>query len=199
MCMPLGLSENTDAVMADNAIVLLNALQKVSQKLILFCEAGQIKMPSSPSSLSLLLEKIVVPVMLPKASDSKRYPAFHTKTWLIEYANADGDLKYRFAVLSRSLTIDMSWNVSFSMESYEDVESSDKSESLAYFLEFLREQIGCEESDDRAKRRRIRQLANKIKSVSFSTDSKEFGEDFQIMTMGIGTGAYNTKKARSCL
>lgn len=45
---------------------MLNALQKVSDKIVLFCEAGQIKVPTKPTALSILLEKMVVEVALQK-------------------------------------------------------------------------------------------------------------------------------------
>ena len=38
----LGLSEETDSKLMQNPIGMLNALQKVSDKIVLFCEAGQI-------------------------------------------------------------------------------------------------------------------------------------------------------------
>lgn len=113
----LGLSEETDSKLMQNPISMLNALQKVSDKIILFCEAGQIKAPLKPTALSILLEKMVVEVALPKDRQLGRYPAFHPKTWVLSYVNKDGDKKYRFVVMSRNLTFDRSWDVSFSMDS----------------------------------------------------------------------------------
>ena len=54
----LGLSEETDSKLMQNPIGMLNALQKVSDKIVLFCEAGQIKVPTKPTALSILLEKL---------------------------------------------------------------------------------------------------------------------------------------------
>ena len=53
----LGLQEETDSEILHNPISMLNALQKVSGKLLIFCEAGQIKHINHPSTLMLLLEK----------------------------------------------------------------------------------------------------------------------------------------------
>ena len=50
VCLSLGLAEDTDSSLLQNPITLLNALQKISEKMIVFCEAGQIKMPASPSA-----------------------------------------------------------------------------------------------------------------------------------------------------
>lgn len=194
VCLSLGLSEDTDSSLLQNSITLLNALQKASEKIILFCEAGQIKMPGNPSALNLLLEKIIVPVMLPKAKELNRYPAFHPKTWLIQYENETGDVWYRFAVLSRNLTFDRSWDICFAMDSTTDVLCTEKSKPIADFLEFLRNQIRSTTFDSRRKRSNLRHLADSISAVSFSTNSKEFGENFEIMPLGIGYQSYQMEK-----
>ena len=79
----LGLSEETDSKLMQNPIGMLNALQKVSDKIVLFCEAAQIKVPTKPTALSILLEKMVVEVALPKDRQLGRYPSFHPKTWVL--------------------------------------------------------------------------------------------------------------------
>ena len=114
----LGLSEETDSKLMQNPIGMLNALQKVSDKIVLFCEAGQIKVPTKPTALSILLEKMVVEVALPKDRQLGRYPSFHPKTWV------------------------------------------------------------CAD----------------IKDVSFSLDSKIFGEDFEVLPLGIGKNAYRMQE-----
>ena len=113
----LGLKEDTDSELLQNPISMLNALQKVSEKVLIFCEAGQITVPGKPSPLNILLEKMVIPVALPKVRGLKGYPAFHPKTWILQYVNPEGDRKYRFAVLSRNLTFDRSWDISMCMDS----------------------------------------------------------------------------------
>lgn len=194
VCLSLGLAEDTDSSLLQNPITLLNALQKVSEKMIVFCEGGQIKMPAHSSALSLLLEKIIVPVMLPKARGINHFPAFHPKTWLIQYENDAGEYRYRFAVLSRNLTFDRSWDVCFSMDSSKDTETAHKSEPLANYLEFLRDQVKSTSQNARGKRSALRHLAEAITNVSFTTDSKEFGDDFEIMPLGIGSKAYDMGK-----
>lgn len=91
MAICLGLSEETDSKLMQNPIGMLNALQKVSDKIVLFCEAGQIKVSTKPTALSILLEKMVVEVALPKDRQLGRYPSFHPKTWVLAYVNAEGD------------------------------------------------------------------------------------------------------------
>lgn len=194
VCLSLGLAEDTDSALLQNPVSMLNALQKVSEKVLIFCEAGQIKMPGAPSALSLMLEKMIVPVALPKARGINHYPAFHPKTWILQYVNAEGEYCYRFAVLSRNLTFDRSWDVSFSMDSSKTAKTAKKTQPIIEHLEFLRNQVKPTVQNARAKRSALRRLCESLDGVSFTTDSKEFGDDFEIMPLGIGSGAYDMNK-----
>ena len=192
VCLALGLAEETGGALLQNPVSMLNAIQKVSEKLLIFCEAGQIKMPGKPSSLSLLLEKMIVPVALPKARGINHYPAFHPKTWVLQYVNAQGDYHYRFAVLSRNLTFDRSWDISFAMDSSKIANAPEKTKPIISFLDFLRSQVRTERvRDARTKRSAIRKLQDALEGVSFTTDTKEFGDNFEIMPLGIGASGYN--------
>ena len=186
----LGLSEEADSRLMQNPICMLNALQKVSDRLILFCEAGQIKVPSKPTALSILLEKIVVEVALPKDKGVGRYPAFHPKTWMLSYINSEGDRKYRFVVMSRNLTFDRSWDISFAMDSSKKVRQKRKSAPICNFLEYLARNVNKQCIDYLKKRNLIRKMMKEIKDISFSLDSKVFGENFEILPLGIGEKAY---------
>lgn len=186
----LGLSEETDSKLMQNPISMLNALQKVSDKIILFCEAGQIKAPLKPTALSILLEKMVVEVALPKDRQLGRYPAFHPKTWVLSYVNKDGDKKYRFVVMSRNLTFDRSWDVSFSMDSSRMVRQKKKTKPIINFLDFLSGSVSNNVKDAGKKRTLIRNMQAELADVSFSLDSKEFEENFEILPLGIGKNAY---------
>ena len=192
VCIALGLSEDTDSTLLQNPVSMLNALQKVSEKVLIFCEAGQIKMPGTPSTLSLLLEKMIVPVALPKSRGINHYPAFHPKTWVLQYVNAQGDYHYRFAVLSRNLTFDRSWDISFAMDSSKAAQTAQKTQPIMDYLEFLRNQIRADKVQNaRTKRSAVRKLCDALDGVSFTTDSKEFGDDFEIMPLGIGPNGYD--------
>ncbi len=187
----LGLAEDTDSKLMQNPIGMLNALEKVSDKILIFCESGQIKMPQKPSPLSILLEKMIIPVALPKDRKTGRYPAFHPKTWVLAYVNAQGEYKYHFAVLSRNLTFDRSWDISFAMDSSTKVKQKNKTKPVINFLEYLAGQIHNTSQNARKKRSMIRSLMDQLKGVSFSLDSKEFGENFAILPMGIGDNSFH--------
>ena len=173
VCLSLGLAEDTDSALLQNPVSMLNALQKISEKLLIFCEAGQIKMPGTPSALSLLLEKMIVPVALPKSRGINHYPAFHPKTWVLQYVNAQGDYHYRFAVLSRNLTFDRSWDVSFAMDSSKVAKTAQQTKPIMNYLDFLRNQIRSEKVQNaRAKRSAIRKLCDALDGVCFTTVTK---------------------------
>lgn len=172
----------------------LNALQKVSDKIVLFCEAGQIKVPTKPTALSILLEKMVVEVALPKDRQLGRYPAFHPKTWILAYVNAEGDKKYRFVVMSRNLTFDRSWDISFAMDSSKNVRQKKKTQPICDFLDYLVTNVHNTSNNAGKKRNLIRGLCADIKDVSFSLDSKIFGEDFEVLPLGIGKNAYRMQE-----
>lgn len=48
VCLSLGLAEDTDSTLRQNPVAMLRALQTVTEKMLIFCEAGQIKMPKTP-------------------------------------------------------------------------------------------------------------------------------------------------------
>ena len=194
VCIALGLKEDPDSDLLQNPISMLNALVKVSEKILVFCEAGQIKKPSTPSPLMLLLDKMVFPVTLPRKQKDSRFPSFHPKTWVLQYCNQEGHRKYRFVVLSRNLTFDRSWDVSVCIESSDDVKQPEKTKPVISFLEFLRKQIDRTRPDCQKKRQLVKELCSELNEVSFSLGDKRFGENFTIMPLGIGTDGFDLTK-----
>lgn len=193
VCIALGLKEDSDSELLQNPISLLNAIVKASEKILIFCEAGQIKKPSTPSPLMLLLDKMVVPVKLSEKQDKGRFPSFHPKTWLLQYRNQEGAKKYRFAVLSRNLTFDRSWDISVCIESTEKISQPDKTKPIISFLNFLQKQINSSFSVYQQKLRLIKELSTELQGISFSLDDRRFGENFSIMPLGIGAEGYDLR------
>lgn len=187
----LGLKEEPDSELLQNPISMLNALVKVSEKILIFCEAGQIKKPGKPSPLMLLLDKMVIPVALPKKPGRGFYPSFHPKTWILQYRNADGLRKYRFVVLSRNLTFDRSWDISICIESSEEMHQPEKTKPVLDFLSFLKNQIGNTVQDSSKKQAFVQSMITDLDGVSFSLDNHRFGENFTIMPLGINPGGFD--------
>ena len=185
----LGLSEDTDSDLLNNPIGLLNALQKVSERVTVFCEAGQISLPRKHSELFLLLERMVVPIKLPADKKTDRYPAFHPKMWVLEYSNTDGVKKYRFAVMSRNMTFDRSWDFSCSMDGERTRNVNENSEPLSFFLRYLKKQLDSELSDYDRQQRDLSYFISIISRINFIQDERF--TSYNICPLGIGDGAYD--------
>lgn len=116
------------------------------------------------------------------------------KTWILAYVNAEGDKKYRFVVMSRNLTFDRSWDISFAMDSSKNVRQKKKTQPICDFLDYLVTNVHNTSNNAGKKRNLIRGLCADIKDVSFSLDSKIFGEDFEVLPLGIGKNAYRMQE-----
>jgi hypothetical protein len=81
---------------------MLEALQRTSDRLTIYCQRGLIAVPKIKSLLYSYLEKTVVEIDAPGT--------FHPKTWLLRFTSERKHAKYRFICLSRNLTFDKSWD-----------------------------------------------------------------------------------------
>lgn len=81
---------------------MLEALQRTSDRLTIYCQRGLIAVPKIKSLLYSYLEKTVVEIDAPGT--------FHPKTWLLRFTSEGQPAKYRFICLSRNLTFDKSWD-----------------------------------------------------------------------------------------
>ena len=188
VCIALGIQESTDSSLIMNPFAILKSLQGLSDKLLLFCEAGQIAaMPPDRSPLMLLLDKMIVPVKL-REIKGKGYPSFHPKTWTLQYEDADGNQLFRFIVLSRNLTFDRSWDVAVSLEGKLTGGKHKSSYPIADFLTFLKDTALSKSwvSMKTEKRGILNPLIQDLPFVKFSLEDKRF-LDFEILPIGIGT------------
>ena len=176
-CIALGLSEETDSALLNNPICLLEALRNTGDKVALFCEGGQIHLPNNVTPLYVLLEKMVFQVSANKRRGISKYPSFHPKFWLLRYINDEKDVMYRVAVLSRNLTFDRSWDVTFCMDGWLTDETTDKNVPVCDFLSYLSTYAGD-------KKNAIRKMARELSYVHFELESKEF-YDYDFIPVGI--------------
>ncbi len=179
----LGLSMDTDSALKENAICLLEALRSTGDKVVLFCEGGQIHLPKNVSELYILLEKMVCPVKTKRKRRMAAYPSFHPKCWIIRYVNKQHEKMYRFIVLSRNLTFDRSWDISCYLDGFVDGEETNKNEPLCDFLRYLLEQIPRDENG-RTKAKLIRETIRELSHVHFKLDNKQF-YDYEFIPNGI--------------
>ncbi|EHK2870872.1 phospholipase D family protein [Vibrio parahaemolyticus] len=95
-------------------IALLEALGMLGDKLTVFYQQGNIKLPDKYNSLFGLLENSLYPVVPNAGESNSAFSSFHPKLWLLRFKSPDENqnVKYRLIVLSRNLTFDRSWDLS---------------------------------------------------------------------------------------
>lgn len=176
----LGLSAENDTELNKNPIFLLEALRSTGDNVALFCESGQIKLPNKTTPLYILLEDMVFQVTNNNNVGHSRYASFHPKVWVLRYINDKKEILYRFVVLSRNLTFDRSWDLSFSMDGSITDSKTSKNDPLIKFLEFL-----SLFSTDDVKTDRIKEIIDELENVEFKLDSDVFG-GFDFILNGVG-------------
>ena len=179
----MGLSEETDSELMNNPVCLLEALRSTGDKVALFSEGGQIHMPSKVTSLYILLEKMVFSVKTAKHRGLTAYPSFHPKFWLLRFKNSAGDLLYRVVVLSRNLTFDRSWDITYYMDGKPSHKQNEKNQPVSDFLQYLTGFLPSD-SNGRAKAKLIRGLIKELPYVTFEPAEKEF-YDFEFLPNGV--------------
>lgn len=173
----LGLSQETDSNLRENPIFLLEALRSTSDKIALFCENGRIHLPNKPTQVYILLEDMVFQASHPK-DDS--YSSFHPKFWLLRFRGEDDSILYRLIVLSRNLTFDRSWDISFAMDGQKTDEKTDKNESISALIGKL-----AEYSTSEIKSNKMKEIMEELKLVHFDLNSKIFN-DYEFIVNGLG-------------
>lgn len=105
-------ADNRDEIL-QHPIALLEGAERISGRLAVFAEAGQIHAAHAQQSrLCSLLEKVIVEVQAPREG------SFHPKIWALRFKPLDdeGDDLLRVLVLSRNLTRDRSWDIAVRLD-----------------------------------------------------------------------------------
>lgn len=98
-------------------LALLESLRRCADRIHIYCQAGQIKVPPANQRLLTYLEQSVIEV-LPPAARAGRAGVFHPKVWVLRFVDtADGTtVRYRLLCLTRNLTFDRSWDTVLVLE-----------------------------------------------------------------------------------
>jgi hypothetical protein len=94
-----------DAAGPGDPIAALEAIRSVANRLTVFCQAGETRVPQSASDLFAFLEPVVHEVRRPRAGH-----LFHPKVWLLRYRGDDESEAIRLLIPTRNLTNDASWD-----------------------------------------------------------------------------------------
>ena len=180
--MSLGLSTETDTNLTKNPVCLLEALKKTADKIALFCEAGQIHTPGNVTELYILLEKMVFSVALP-GTKRNRNASFHPKFWLIRYENDNSEVMFRVIVLSRNLTFDRSWDVTYSMDAYPCTKEQEKNYPVCDFIRYLAKNWLTKDEYANEKRNRIYRICRELPYFQF--EPTDYFTDFEFLPNNI--------------
>lgn len=173
--MSLGLLENMDSNLKDVPMFLLEGIRKSSDKIAIFCNPGGIKLPQKIQSVYSLLENSVFEVKANEISN------FHPKMWFIKYLNDEGNAYIKIIVLSRNLTFDRSWDVSFAFTGRVGRHRSrtkNKNIPLRDMLEFVKMYANKDKND------KISELQENILDVKEFELESPF-ESYEFMPIGI--------------
>lgn len=132
VCLALSGAANRDEV-AGSPLGMFAAMQKLTSKLFLFVETGNIVVPTGKTSRLITMLEPVIHEITPNRESS-----FHPKVWILRYEpeNATDKAKFKLIVMSRNLTRDQSWDASLVLDGVE-AEKSDDNTSLIALLELL--------------------------------------------------------------
>ena len=184
----LGLGAETDSDLVHNPVCLLEALRLTGDNVALFCESGQIHLPNKPSPLYILLEQMVYQISTENVKGLSNYPSFHPKFWLLRFINCrTGAAKYRVAIMSRNLTFDQSWDVTFSMEGEKSNRRSSKNAPVCDFLKYLLSNFPDTINFHADSQTVIEAITKELPYIEFKLDSHEFN-DYEFIPTGIPKG-----------
>lgn len=114
--------EHDDGELVADPLALLEALRRYGDRFTIFCQSGQIRLPSKYPPLVTFLEPCIYDVEAPDADG-----VFHPKVWALRFIAGDGAIRYRVLCLSRNLTFDRCWDTVVAL----DGELTDRSNAIA--------------------------------------------------------------------
>jgi hypothetical protein len=124
--------EAQDGGIAANPIAVLESVRRFSDRITVFTQAGEIKVPADFRAAYAYLERSIVQVKAPRPGG-----IFHPKVWVIRFAAPDGDVRLRFLCLSRNLTFDRSWDTVLRLDGHPTPARTDISRPIAEFVRSL--------------------------------------------------------------
>lgn len=173
----------------NNPVALLDAIRKMSDRFVVFCQAGRISVPKQDTRLFNYLERSVFGVNLPTDTG-----LFHPKTWLLRFTNQDSakGVLYRFLCLSRNLTFDRSWDTILTLEGILNTgrtRAYSRNHPLADFIKALPDLSQRKLSTEQLWR--ISQMSDEVRRVEFKPPP---GFDNEISFIPSGIPGYQVKR-----
>jgi len=167
-------------ISSDN-IALFDSLQKIINKLTVFCQEGQIALPKNINLLYSFLDQTVV-----EAKPVYEDRVFHPKTWILKFSCDENDDKYRMVILSRNITFDKSWDNIVVLEGEKMNRINQNNKPLSDFISYL-PQIAANKIPT-SQTSKILDFAEEIKKVKFNTP-EGFTDDIEFCPLGISNSS----------
>lgn len=117
-----------------NIVAVLESLRRHADRTTVFCQAGEIKVPSKYQSVLTYLEERIVPVT-PRETDR----IFHPKAWILRFTSDHGPTRYRILCASRNLTFDRSWDTLLTLDGEVRTDGTGDDLGFGSFVELLEE------------------------------------------------------------
>ncbi len=111
---------------------MLDAITKAAEKITVYYQSGQLKVPQKYHHLMSYWEKGIQSVTMPNHVSS-----FHPKVWIIRYECKGEPAKYRVLVTSRNLTFARDWDMAFSTDGHLTEKEQQRNKPLIHFLQYL--------------------------------------------------------------
>ncbi len=151
----LGMLSSLDSAQMKNPYFILEAINRASDRIVIFSQAGAIRMPTNIKPVYTLLERSVFSISL----GHRRI--FHPKLWVVEYEDEKSQRHIKLITMSRNLTFDRSFDVSVALEGKVGSHHIQANEPLAELLEYTLPFASS------AKRKAIRSLVQSIRTTKF--------------------------------
>lgn len=111
---------------------MLDAITKASEKITVYYQSSQLKVPQKYHHLMAYWEKGIQPVTMPNHVSS-----FHPKVWVIRYESKGAPAKYRVLITSRNLTFARDWDMAFATDGDVTDKEQQQNKPLVHFLQYL--------------------------------------------------------------
>lgn len=119
---------NTDELRYD----MLEAITRVPDKISVYYQNGQLKVPQKYHYLMAYWEQGIQPVTMPGHAQS-----FHPKVWVIRFEHKQLPAIYRVMISSRNLTFVRDWDVAFATDGKVADKIQQENTPLIHFLQYL--------------------------------------------------------------
>lgn len=149
-----------DVASSSDPIAVLEAVRSATEKVTIFCQAGQRRVPITPSDLMAFLEPMVHDVRAPIPGY-----LFHPKVWVLRYRGADKSTTYRLLCGTRNLTDDVSWDAMVRLDGYPGTRRSKANGPLVEFVKALPAMVTNDLPSERSAA--IGELAEDLRSVEW--------------------------------